>query len=111
VVVLTKSSTEGLGESGGVTNSDESLVSSVNDGVLDFGVLTGDSRGGVGEGDGEGEGDGVVDGGPSSGRVGTWATSRDSGLCLAVCLSLSLSLSLSWANGKEARQALRLGAE
>lgn len=96
------SSTEGLGESGGVSNSaaDESLVSSVNEGVLDLGVLAGESSGGVGEG----EGDGVVDAGPSNGTTGTCATSSDRGLCLPGCLSLPC------ANGKDARQTLMLGS-
>lgn len=65
----------GLGELGGVTNSgstDESLVSSVNEGEFDLGVLAGDISGGVGEGEvvtedtGEGE--------EMNARVGTAAT-------------------------------------
>lgn len=61
----------GFGESGGVMNSvDESLVSSVNEGVLDLGVLAGESSGGVGEGEGE-----AVE----SEGVGTSSTSSEAG--------------------------------
>jgi hypothetical protein len=48
----------GLGGAGGVINSglvDESLVSSVNDGVLDLGVLAGESSSGMGDGQLDGD--------------------------------------------------------
>lgn len=96
IVCCGMSLTDGCGESGGVSNSgsaDESLVSSENEGVLDLGVLAGESSGGVGDGEG------LVDGEPSNGRVDTGATSSDSDRGLSLC-----------ANGKDARHTFRLGS-
>lgn len=64
-----------MGEPGGVTNSgstDESLVSSVNEGEFDLGVLAGDTSGGVGEGEAVTEETG--EGEEMNARVGTAAT-------------------------------------